>query len=191
MNKPKVFTYLIGNPLSVLALLGLSGYLVYLWFGYNGNASVLFLIAPAAITSAALKASSQLITYRNWSREWEQLSGDKSAARVYLKGLEPWRIKILIGVAIVSGYFVIDSNADLHQPATWVLGLCVVCFLVAIIRWIRHIFGRFQFGKSKVRAGKEYIVEQCLPPFKNSPRPLQAVHALPPYAKSLIPHKIS
>ena len=73
MKRPGIGTYLIGNPISALAIFGFTLWLTWRW--YVGDAPGIAAVIFGFVTMSAFDASNKLNDYRHWQQQWNAMSG--------------------------------------------------------------------------------------------------------------------
>ncbi len=79
MNRPSAFTYLIGNPISLIGLWLVTAILAYR--SYEAQLPIILPIITGVAAILATNAYQRLDAYRLWKREWEALGSDGKRQR--------------------------------------------------------------------------------------------------------------
>ena len=79
MNRPSAFTYLIGNPISLIGLWLVTAILAYR--SYEAQLPIILPIITGIAAISATNAYQRLDAYRLWRREWEALGGEADGKR--------------------------------------------------------------------------------------------------------------
>ena len=181
MNRPSLFTYLIGNPLSLLALWLVTAYLAYQWYG--AQVPVIFPIMTGIAAIAASNAYQRLDKYRLWKREWETMNGGPSSHSRASIMRKPG-VRIVLGLAIwcAMAYGALTLG---NQPGTQVAaGLFWVATLVLIVGSLYRL-ARRKRATPKQAEIRDVPVTVCLKTPQQSPSLNQAFASLPEYCVPL------
>lgn len=96
MRRPSSLIFLIGNPVSALAIFAGTAVVVYQWwFGRAADIAAILAVFGLMIT---INASDQVTNYHHWKREWDALEGRSTGTR-----LSPSAVRIghiVVGTAI-------------------------------------------------------------------------------------------
>jgi hypothetical protein len=98
VKRPGIGTYLIGNPLSALALTGLTGWLAWQW--YIGELSGLVPIAVGIVTISAFDAFRRIGEYKLWQREWNAMEGRAPTPRPLPRIRLNLAMRLLVGAPL-------------------------------------------------------------------------------------------
>ncbi len=184
MNRPSPFIYLVGNPLSCLALLFVAGALVFQWWTHQESASWIILLIAFFIASTAIKANEQLTSYRNWKREYDDIAtgGQASIASAHKKAV----LKNIIAAAIWVGLaywlllnFKYAGDVEYYGTLAYVFGVINLALVLRFIRWRMS-------KRKRIERQKEFVVAGCLPVPRESPTAFDALPRLPEYSRRLL-----
>ena len=187
MNRPRLFTYLIGNPLSCVAILGGCGYLAYHWWMNQDTVSGFVPLLALFIGSTAIKANGEIKAYANWKREWDAMAGiGPQPSLVHNRFVRPvFTFAIWLGFAYWLTTNASAKDEELFQDLAFIfLVLNLVIVLAIIFRVGRWIFRRSRVAR--VTTERDYVVTGCLPVPKRSPRVIDILPSLPPYCQRLL-----
>ncbi len=186
MNRPNPIVYLIGNPISCLFLLGIAALLIFQWWTHQETTSWLILPVAAFIGYGAMKANTQLRTYKAWRREYDAIAeaGQSSASGAR----QSTAVNMLIVIALWAGlgYWLV-SNATQAQSTKYYgeLGLLFLTINAALVlKFIHWLVTRRR--RVAVSSSDGYVVTACLPVPNQSPRALDVLPALPHYCRRLL-----
>jgi membrane associated rhomboid family serine protease len=171
MNRPPPITYVIGNPLSVLVVLGGSGFATYQW--WIGQASGWLPLGALLVIGAVMNASERLTAYQNWKRAWDAMGGrSRPGRRVNM------RLLIVIPVWVV--LTVVVAGFDRHQLEG---KLVTASFAVASLGMVINEFQRHRRRQPapRSRPRKDAPVTISLPVPRASPGGKQLYKGLPDY----------
>ncbi|MGH6871250.1 MAG: hypothetical protein ACREHE_07075 [Rhizomicrobium sp.] len=183
MNRPSPFTYLIGNPLSLIGAWLLTAFLSYQWYA-NGGPGILPIITGIAAISAS-NAYARIDKYRLWKREWEAMNGVVTTGTVTGDLMQKPGFRFVIGGAIwcVFAYGALTiGNQPGGQTAA---GLFWVGTLVLILGGLYRLVRRNRAPAAAKKAEiRDVPVTLCVKP-QQSPSVSQAFAALPEYCAPL------
>lgn len=173
MNRPNFFHYIVGNPLSTMAAIGFSGYLIYRW--WTGQADGGVVVIAVFVFGTAMNSNQKVTDYGNWKRSWNAMGGTSGWIR--------WRwLKKPAAVLIwVGGAFAL-TQLDPRQPQTQlaIAGYTMASALLVIVllyRLVRRWWRR--------RPRKIVPVAISLPVPRQSPGPKQFDRDVPEYCYRL------
>lgn len=144
MKPPTSFQWLIGNPVSSLALS--VGVIYVLWQSATGHMGWPLGFAAIAIGAYAAKASEAVNKYTAWRREWEGLNGSRRV--LLLPRIPGLKYVFGIGAWLFLATLAIDARDD--QGLTVPVALFWAGSLAAIVGsvwvWVRR--GRISKGRT-------------------------------------------
>jgi hypothetical protein len=184
MNRPSPFTYLIGNPISLIGAWLLTAFLAYQWYA-NGGPGILPIITGIAAISAS-NAYARIDKYRLWKREWEAMNGVATTGTITGDLMQKPAFRFVIGGAIwcVFAYGALTiGNRPGGQAAA---GLFWIATLVMIAGGLYRLFRRKRAAAPKQAAIRDVPVTQCLRAPMLGPDLRQAYAALPEYCVPLL-----
>lgn len=73
MKRPSTLTFLIGNPLSAIAIF--IGAAIVVWQWWHGRAADLAAILAGIGLIITMNAADQVTNYHHWKREWDAMAG--------------------------------------------------------------------------------------------------------------------
>ncbi len=180
MRRPSGFTYVIGNPLSVIALALGAAYFAYQW--WSGGSPAIALAAFLAAAYAA-GASGRLQKYNDWKREWDAMGGKRPAERTARRVWNSVAVRVVIGLPLwcVFAYLALTGgNATEMRVARALFWLATLVMLIGLTyRLARR-------RKSRAIASRDVAVTLCVPPPRQSPDLNQAYASLPTYCRTLL-----
>lgn len=188
MNRPGFKTYLIGNPVSCLAIVGGCFYVIYRWFTDQAAIGWPVPVIAAFVAMWALDAASKIAQYRSWKQAWDSMGGEAPAPRSG-NGLRAARLAILLAAYVGLGLVLADpriGSDDTRKLVALLFGIMTLAFSVAGIRWVVKRTRSSNTGTATGYPGKDHTVTQCLPTAQHPPTPLEAVDRLPGYCRVLI-----
>jgi len=102
MNRPSLFTYLIGNILCAPLLVLGSGYVLWQW--WNGVLTGVAAMIALVVMVKAITASDTIAAYHDWKRRWNAMEGRAPAPPLLrrigaVRGMRPLLLVIFWGVA--------------------------------------------------------------------------------------------
>jgi membrane protein implicated in regulation of membrane protease activity len=175
MKRPGAFTYLVGNPLSALAILGFAGFLVYQW--WIGQSSYAALMVAVVLTGVAMNANQQIADFNSWKRSWDAMGGIAPGRRW------TWLRKPLAGLIWLGGAYG-ATKLDPHRPETQfaITAYAIGSALIVVIMLYR--LGR-RWVRRRPRRQKEVPVSIALRVPRRSPGPQQFYKGVPVYCAKL------
>jgi hypothetical protein len=183
MNRPSAFTYLIGNPISLIGAWLLTAFLAYQWYA-NGGPGILPIITGLAALSAS-NAYARIDKYRLWKREWEAMNGVSTTGTMTGDLMRTKGFRFIVGGAIwcVFAYGALTIG---NQPGSqWVAGLFWLGTLAMIGGGIYNLIKRKRVAAPKQVAIRDIPVGQCLRVPMQSPNLQQSYASLPEYCAPL------
>jgi hypothetical protein len=183
MNRPSAFTYLIGNPISLIGAWLLTAFLAYQWYA-NGGPVILPIITGLAALSAS-NAYARIDKYRLWKREWDAMNGVVTTGTMTGDLMQTKGFRFIVGGAIwcVFAYFALTIG---YQPGSqWAAGLFWLGTLVMVVGNIYNFFKRKRAASPKQAAIRDVPVTQCLRVPAQSPTLQQGYASLPEYCAPL------
>lgn len=168
MKAPSPIQYLLGNAISLTALILGSVYMSYRWV--QGDVSGWAAIVVIIITSTAAKANEAVVRHNAWKREWNQFDGPSAVWRMpRIPGL-----RIALGIAAWALLAALAIDVWDEDDMRW----------VAIAFWtisaLSVVFGVGNRLRRISDSGATYV-RVCLPPTRSSPSVARASSALPAY----------
>jgi len=184
MNRPSPFTFLLGNPVSLLAFWLLTAFLAYQWYA-NGASGLLPIIVGIGALSAS-NAYRRVEAYRLWKREWDAMDG-KPASKPWLTGvLRGTMMKIIVGGGIWCAFAYAALKASNQPGMQIVAGMFWLGTLLLVGGGIYRLVRRGSPTKAKAEAMRDVPVTQCLRTPTQSPDLEHAFAALPDYCVPLL-----
>lgn len=177
MKRPAPYIYLVGNPVSMLAIALLAIYLAYEW--WIGVASPVVPIVAFALATSAFKANDRLEHYQEWKREWQAMNGEAPTAGRLLVPARTVRL-VLGGIGwCVMAFFALNpgDQPELQVASVMFWILTLVLIANAIYRWFKQRRGQ--------RPARDEPVAICPPVPRQSPALKQAYAELPDYCVTL------
>lgn len=178
MKPPSIGTYLMGNPLSALALMGLTAWLVWQW--QLGNVpGIAPLLAGIALTYAA-NAYRRIQAYRLWQSEWNAMGDSSTQRRRFSFATARPMLRIIIGGPLWLGFAYGVAHAGHDELGRAAAALFWLATAIIVVGWGYRIWK----GRSRATASapqRDMIVAQCLSVSHHSPSTQQAFVALPRY----------
>jgi hypothetical protein len=180
MNRPSRFSYAIGNPVSVLGILGFGGFLLYRW--WTGQAPGMAAVFAFVMISSAVTASDRIGQYAAWKRQWDALGGVSTPTlRQRIAAVPGLRAVVLLGVWLGIVYY---GSVGTHDA--WgrigiligVLGVPAVLAVAAVARLVGWVRSR--------RRRRLMPVAICLRRPRRAVTPAQAKAAVPDYCRALL-----
>jgi len=181
MNRPTIFNYIIGNPVSVIGLWILTAFLTYQWYALNGPVLLPIIAGLGAISAS--NAAQRIGKYRDWKRDWDAMSGIAPApAGAFLRTPA---VRLFVGVPLwllmAYGALTVTNTPGGRVAA----GLFWLATLLVVGNWMVQAVRRRSARRPKARQVKEVIVGQCLRAPMRSPALQQAYRELPDYCRPL------
>ena len=181
MKRPGIGTYLIGNPISALAIFGFTAWLTWRW--YNGEAPGIAAVIFGFVTMSAFDANGKLNNYRHWQREWDAMGGRASRPAALAGFVSSRTAKVLVGVplwalAVVATLHVGSDPLGQAAAALFWLGSA----LIVAVPVYRSVTRRMAAGRTQP-ARQFPFVTGCVPVPRASPSFDAARAALPDYAR--------
>jgi hypothetical protein len=177
MNRPHIFYYAIGNPLSALALTGYGGFLIYQW--WIGQMSGGAVALAVFVIGTAMNANQKITDYGNWKRSWDAMGGGSGRwfwVWLWIKLHKPIAVLIWFGGA----YGLTRLNP--HRPET---PLAIASFTIGsatiVIAGLYRLWRRFW----RRRPRKIVPVAISLQVPRKSPGPRQFNKGMPAYCARL------
>ncbi|MEI9990124.1 MAG: hypothetical protein WDM86_08805 [Rhizomicrobium sp.] len=181
MNRPAIFNYIIGNPISLIALWVLTAFLTYRWYALSGP--VLLPIITGLGALAASNAAQRIGKYRDWKRDWDAMNGIAPApAGAFLRTPA---VRLFVGVPLwcLFAYGAVTMTNTLGGRVA--AALFWLGSLLIVGGWIVQGLRRRHARAPKVRQVRDVLVTQCLRAPIRSPA-LQRAHAsIPDYCADL------
>ncbi len=170
MIRPSWYNYLIGNPVSALAIFAVGGYVLYLrWIGATTNIAA---VVTAFVMIGTVNASDRLSRYRDWKRKWDGLAGHRQGPGVLARLLRTSFVRVVLILMLDAGAL---AYVDRHPytPEGEVVGLLflggnglvVIGVLYRLVRWL---FVRPR--RSAAKAAMPVDVAVCIPLPKQAAR---------------------
>jgi hypothetical protein len=183
MNRPSPFTYLIGNPITLIGAWLLTAFLAYQWYA-NGGPGILPIITGIAAISAS-NAYARIDKYRLWKREWEAMNGVATTGTMTGDLMRTTGFRVVIGGAIWC-LFAYGALTIGKQPGgQTAAGLFWIATLVMIVGGLYRLIRRKRAAAPKQSAIRDVPVTQCLRAPMQAPDLRQAYAALPEYCAPL------
>ena len=180
MKRPSLFSYVIGNAVSVLLLGGLTCYLGYEW--WSGDTSAFFAIIFAIATASAANANERVSRYNRRKREWDAMEGRTARRSSFLTGR---RMRLLLGIPawLIGAYGALAfSNDPIGHVGAILFWLASAAGIIgSIVQWIRARPRRI-----KTTASKDVAVTLCVGRPTQSADLGYAYRALPNYCVDLL-----
>jgi len=183
MNRPSAFTYLIGNPLSLIALWLLAALAGYRW--YAGDAEIIWPVIAALAAISAANANGRLNKYRLWKRDWEAMNGVVTTGTIIGDLMLRPVFRVVAGgaiwLAMAYGALTLASQPGMKVATAlfWLGTLLLVC--AGAFRWARL---RWTGARQTRRVG-DVLVAVCVAIPRQSPTTKQAFGQLPDYCFQL------
>jgi len=182
VNRPSLFTYIIGSPISLLAVWLLTAFLAYQWYA-NGGPGVLPIIT--GITAiAASNAYQRIDSYRLWKREWDAMNGVTATGTVTGDLMRKAGFRLLVGGAIWCAFAYAALTVGTPTGRA-VAGLFWIGTLLLIATGIYRLIRRVLPARSKANNVRDVPVTQCLKAPTQSPSVQQTLTELPDYCRPL------
>ena len=183
MNRPSPFTYLIGNPISLIGAWLITAMLAYQWYA-KGGPGILPIITGIAALSAS-NAYSRIDKYRLWKREWEAMNGVATTGTVTGDLMRTSGFKIIAGSVIWCAFAYGALTIGKEPGGQAAAGLFWIGTLVLIVGWLYRRGRRKTATTPKEAAIRDVPVIQCLRVPMQSPALQQTYAALPEYCVPL------
>ena len=192
MNRPSLFSFAIGNLLSVPAILGATALACCRWHTQQQHHEHISWLVPTAalmLSKASLLARGRIAAYKRWNRAWDAMSGTggnrvaRSRTRVG-RALLAWLAWLGLGVWLLNPHpqFAGTPVRGLYAAAFSALTLWGVSVpVLGAARWLRR-----RVGAIRVRRPRDHVVAIALPVPRRSPTVADAVAMLPPYCRALM-----
>jgi hypothetical protein len=180
MKRPSGFTYVVGNPVSVIALALGAAYLAYQW--WNGGSPAIALAAFIA-AAYAMGANSRLQKYNDWKREWEAMEGKRPSQRTARRVLNSVAVRVAIGLPLwcAFAYLALTSGNDPTMRAARALFL-----LATLVMAVGFAYRLMRRRRPRANASRDVPVTLCVAPPRQSPDLAQAYAALPVYCRAIL-----
>src|ERR1700729_379338 len=130
MRRPGIGTYLIGNPISALALFALTVWITWRW--YNGDAPGIAAIILGFVTMSAFDANGKLNDYRHWQREWNAMGGQAPRPGALTRFVGSRTVKVLFGVPLWCAFAYGALHVKPHSDEEVAAGLFWIGSLVIV-----------------------------------------------------------
>lgn len=189
MNRPSAFTYLVGNPLSCLALLCLAGAMVYQWWINQETTSWFILIIAFVIASTAMKANTQIANYKAWKQEYDDIAtgGDSSLAGARRNAFLRRFAAVIIWLALA---YWLGLNAKAADKISSYGNIALVFLILTTAVLLKIIFSVWSARHKKPKqTTSDHVVTLCLPIPKESPTMQEVFPILPAYCQRLFRFK--
>ena len=176
MKRPSFFAYLIGNPISALAIFGYSCLVIYWW--WIGRVQGLAPILAVFAISLTMDAAHKVTEYHHWKRSWNAMSGIVPGAFLY-------RLRTPIGVLAWLGVGYVLTQLNPKDPTNKmgfvVYGIGSAVIVCAVLyRIIRALIWRAR----RRRKPLPVAVNLAIP--RSSPAPKQIYKGLPSYCRQVL-----
>lgn len=183
MNRPGAFTYLIGNPISLIGLWLLTAFLAYEWYSVQGPVILPIITGIAGLS--AVNAYQRIDKYRLWKREWEAMNGVMTTGSLTGDLMQSTAFKVVVGGAIwcAGAYGALTLGS---QPGMQVVS--ALFWIGTLIMIGGNVYRRAQRRKAampKPQAVRDVAVTQCVRAPTQSPSVQQAFASLPQYCLPL------
>lgn len=184
MNRPSAFTYLIGNPLSLIALWLLAAFAGYRW--YTGDAGIIWPVIATLAAISAWNANGRLNKYRLWKREWEAMNGVVTTGTIIGDLIQRPAVRAVIGgatwLAMAYGALTLANQPGMKVATGlfWLGSLFLICAIA-----YRSMKRRRTRAETTRQVG-DVPVTVCLTPPRLSPSSQQAMSLIPDYCKRLL-----
>jgi membrane protein YdbS with pleckstrin-like domain len=180
MNRPSLFTYAIGNPLSALVLGGASVLLLWRW--WHGTVANLAAIIAAVVLWSTLQAVDRLFRYQSWKRQWDAMAGIPPRRSLIgrVARLPGVRWLLLLGIWFAMANYARQHPEDDVIALPVLVGLPALMVLVVLYRLIR--WQRRRTARRRVLAPVALVLKRP----RGSPTREAATQALPDYCKPLV-----
>ena len=181
MNRPAVFNYVIGNPISLIVLWVLTAFLTYQWYALGGPVLLPIITGLGAISAS--NAYQRIDKYRHWKRDWDAMNGVAPAPAGAFLRTPAVRIFVGLPLWLLMAYGTLTvANTPGGRVAAALFWLAT---LLVVGNWIVQGVRRRRSRTPKARQVKEIAVGQCLRAPMRSPALQQAYRDLPDYCRPL------
>jgi hypothetical protein len=193
MNRPSLFSFAIGNLLSVPAILAVTALACYRWCTQQQHHEHMSWLVPTAAlmaSKASLVARGRIADYRRWSRAWDRMSGaggNRTGARSrprVVRALLAWVAWVGLGAWLCQPHpeFVGTPVRGLYAATFGALTLWGVSVpVIATARWLRRRVGAIRAPRTR-----DHVVAIALPVPRSSPTVAAAAAAVPDYCHRLM-----
>lgn len=183
MNRPSPFTYLVGNPISLIGVWLFTAFLAYQWYA-NGGPGLLPIITGIAAISAS-NAYQRLDKYRLWKREWEAMNGVVTTGTLTGDFMRTTGFKVVVGGAIWCAFAYGALTIGKQPGGQAVAGLFWIGTLLLAGSAVYRLIRRNRPASPKAQEIRDIPVTQCLRAPSQSPNLQQAFASLPEYCLPL------
>jgi hypothetical protein len=174
MNPPGLFTFLLGNPISALALIGGGGWMIWQW--WEGAYTLLGALLGLLFITMGSNHGDRFIRYAAWRREWRAAHGGASSGFLS-SATGRWLLALALFALLAYPLYRFP-----HHP--WVIaygkpafaGWAMILGAVVLFRMVQKL-GRVVFRR-KPRSTTIYVTTP-LPVPARAPTLADAVSALP------------
>jgi hypothetical protein len=173
MNRPSIMTFLIGNPVTLLLVIGTGGWLIYEW--WHGLAPPMAALISIALIAWSGTASRELSDYYNWRRAWKAMGPPSPPGLLSRPGV---RLVFGVGIVLGLGYTLATHPTPNNQLA---LGWLVLGVLLLLAFWtVRGVYRRIRRRtQTRARQRTETVSICIIAPAEPVPLLAQAYRQLP------------
>lgn len=178
MNPPSLWTWLVGNAVSFVAIC--IGFLVLAYLFVTTGQYGFQLLVLSAISWHSYRANDRVRAYQSWQREWQAMSGE-TPTRLTLPRLVPLRVLGGIAVWLLGAWFALEeaNTPGLQVP----LGMFWLGSLLMVGYGLYRLVARLWRGAPRQRDGAVRVA--LVRPFQ-SPSISHATEALPDHCRRLL-----
>jgi len=182
MKRPSSLTFLIGNPVSALAIF--AGVAVVIWQWWHGRAADLAAVLAVFGLMVTMNASDQVTNYHHWKAEWDAMDGKVSGIRISAGVMRFWHVVIGLALWAAGAYGAMTLKPGPGtQIAVWCFWAGSALLLANLIyRMIRAIRTR----QPARRPPADIAVAVATASVGRSPALSAAASAVPDYCRRLL-----
>lgn len=179
MMRPRTQTLVVGHPVVTVPLLGLTGFMGYVFtdsqgFGWGTLAAIVF-------ASWVAKCSGVAARYRAWRREWDALDPHYQPPQPIRKTLLFIRGILVAGAILAAASWLIANYSDPNSAAHWIAPLIIPALLALwVLAWITR------WRTRRVVAPKDFVVTQAIARPLPAPSVAEAYARLPDHCRPLL-----
>lgn len=188
-KSPGLVGFLIGNPVSVVVIVGASGWYLYRWwydsapFVFGIHYDWIALLSVVMIFQS-INAGKRVAEYREWKRNWYAMQGRQPPSLFgFLNRIPGFRWLVLAGISGGAAYYAMlyPHDPQVQTLAKPVIAAFPVLVVIAILYRLERAFRQWWMRYQRAKP-----VRQCRSRPRRSPRVAQAYTALPDYCQRLL-----